>query len=306
MAERIKWNSENANGIVKKNSNGNCEFIEFSYKNNRRSIIITCANCQIPFETFPYRFINGKQSCNKCNGKVTWTIESLREFVKNRTGGELISTEYKNNNTLFEVTCRCGKNYKTTVKRIHNGKTTCESCTNERLSQKFTKPVQEFEREVYELVGDKYKVVGKYKNRKTKVLMKHLLCGYEWLVNPSDFISKESRCPKCNESKGERAIAEWLDSHDFIYEREKRFEWCRLERELPFDFIVFRKDSEILLIEYDGKQHFINDSIFGDLQEIQKRDAFKNECCKNNNIPLLRIPYTKYKNIASILENALL
>ena len=50
------------------------------------------------------------------------------------------------------------------------------------------------------------------------------------------------------------------------------------------------------LIEYDGEQHFSNkgdNSFFTDnLETRQKNDACKNNYCKDNNILLLRVPFT--------------
>ena len=34
-----------------------------------------------------------------------------------------------------------------------------------------------------------------------------------------------------------------------------------------------------------------------ELQKIQKRDAFKDKWCKENNISLIRIPYTKFDSL---------
>ena len=58
------------------------------------------------------------------------------------------------------------------------------------------------------------------------------------------------------------------------------------------------------IIEYDGEQHFIEES-FGDskisgkekLIKQKQYDAIKNEYCFSHNIPLIRIPYTHYKDI---------
>ena len=55
---------------------------------------------------------------------------------------------------------------------------------------------EEFVKEVYDLVGDEYTVLGEYVNSKTKILMKHNICNYEWMVNPCDFLSGK-RCFKC-------------------------------------------------------------------------------------------------------------
>ena len=59
-----------------------------------------------------------------------------------------------------------------------------------------------------------------------------------------------------------------------------------------FDFYV----NNNYLIEYDGQQHFESVEYFGGEEQLkiqQKRDTYKNQWCKENNIPLIRIPYTK-------------
>ena len=54
------------------------------------------------------------------------------------------------------------------------------------------------------------------------------------------------------------------------------------------------------LIEYDGEQHFEPFGYDKDLSKFistQERDAYKNQWCKENNIRLIRIPYTEYNNL---------
>lgn len=55
------------------------------------------------------------------------------------------------------------------------------------------------------------------------------------------------------------------------------------------------------LIEYDGSQHFVADNYKWNtaekLEKTKEHDAFKNQWCKENNIPLIRIPYTHMKEI---------
>ena len=57
-----------------------------------------------------------------------------------------------------------------------------------------------------------------------------------------------------------------------------------------------------ILIEYDGAQHYeeCGHGWFTEekLQEIKKRDEYKTKWCKENNIPLIRIPYTEYENLS--------
>ena len=95
----------------------------------------------------------------------------------------------------------------------------------------------------------------------------------------------------CSGSIGEEAIFTLLKNAGYKFETEKTFNTCNFDKPARFDFYV----SNSYLIEYDGIQHF---KVHGwNTQErfeyIQKHDEYKNQWCKENNIPLIRIPYTK-------------
>ena len=81
--------------------------------------------------------------------------------------------------------------------------------------------------------------------------------------------------------------------------QKKKFSSCKDKTYLPFDFYVNNK----YLIEYDGQQHYDKKSIF-DYEYTHKHDIIKSEWCKNNKIPLIRIPYTRYNDLC--LEDLLL
>ena len=55
---------------------------------------------------------------------------------------------------------------------------------------------EEFINEIFNLVGNEYKVLSEYINTNTKIKMKHNKCGNEYLTTPNNFLSG-SRCPKC-------------------------------------------------------------------------------------------------------------
>ena len=70
-----------------------------------------------------------------------------------------------------------------------------------------------------------------------------------------------------------------------------------------FDFAIIDNNKLHYLIEYDGEQHFSfkeNTDYWNNkenFQQTQQRDMIKNQWCKNNNIPLIRIPYTQYDKL---------
>ena len=85
---------------------------------------------------------------------------------------------------------------------------------------------------------------------------------------------------------------------------------CVSKRNLKFDFYIPKLN---LAIEYDGQQHFEPVDFSGKGYEsaleiynnTRMRDKIKDDFCANNNIRLLRIPYTEYENIHDILINNL-
>lgn len=98
-------------------------------------------------------------------------------------------------------------------------------------------------------------------------------------------------------SAGENKIAHLLLNAKMDYSKQQTFQSCRslqTQALLRYDFFV----NNNYLIEYDGEQHFKENTFFRDsLKEIQQRDAIKNQWCKDNNIPLIRIPYTHYDDL---------
>lgn len=111
-----------------------------------------------------------------------------------------------------------------------------------------------------------------------------------------------THCSNCKiKSKGETKISELLNNNNIPFIMEKTFESCKnpeTNTRLRFDFYV----NDSYLIEYDGEQHFIPrgweaDNREEELQLVQARDACKNQWCKENNVPLIRIPYTQLNNL---------
>ncbi|MCL9637718.1 hypothetical protein L2095_23520 [Bacillus zanthoxyli] len=301
-----RWTFEKADRFVREESNGDCKLLSIGKINNRDYMKVRCA-CGNEFDVMYYQFKNGKRKCNDCNRKSRYSLKQLKDFVKENSTSLLLSDKYSNNNQSLKFICHCQNEFETTLKIFRKGKRQCDNCTNSALSIKFSKSANEFKKEVFETVNNEYMVVGEYRNRKTKVEMKHNTCGTEWLVNPSDFLHKNSRCPVCNESKGEKAVSEWLISNGLSFETQYKFKDCVHKRKLPFDFAVFKDGKLFMLIEYDGKQHFLK-GCFGtnNYEEIKKNDQIKTDYCQRNQIPLLRIPYTKFNQITTILGNTLL
>ena len=117
-------------------------------------------------------------------------------------------------------------------------------------------------------------------------------------------------CGCLKKSKGELKIEELLESLEIhyaeqytVYIEQNKYEVIQ-KHPYYFDFAILDKNDTVkYLIEYDGSQHFTykeNSDFWNNKEEFhltQTRDALKNQWCKDNNIPLIRIPYTHYDKL---------
>lgn len=120
-------------------------------------------------------------------------------------------------------------------------------------------------------------------------------CGSIIEVETSNLTTGHTQSCGCVKSRGEEKIATILTNNNILFEKEKYF---TSYHDMRFDFYLPEYNC---CIEYDGSQHF-NDA-HGNwnnenmLKENKKKDKKKNQWCKDNNICLIRIPYTFLNNI---------
>jgi len=108
-------------------------------------------------------------------------------------------------------------------------------------------------------------------------------------------------CGCIGKSKGEQIISQILTENKIFYEQQKIFKNCKFSDTnyyARFDFYV----NNHYIIEYDGEQHFRYRNNYGwnteeNFKKVQEHDKFKNQWCKDNNIPLIRIPYTHLNDL---------
>ena len=117
-------------------------------------------------------------------------------------------------------------------------------------------------------------------------------------------------CGCMKKSKGEWYIEQLLENNSFIYSEQytiyiEQQEYNVLQKHpYYFDFAIFKDNKELdYLIEFDGQQHFEykeNKNCWNNEENFEKtqvRDNLKNQWCKDNNIPLIRIPYWHLKDL---------
>lgn len=202
--------------------------------------------------------------------------------------------ERRHGNIVWKCKCDCGNIHNTYTYLLTSGQ--CQSCgclKNELTAQRFSKN---------DLIGQRFgKLIAIEKDSTCKTANGSYMikckcdCGNEILVNPQHLRNHHvNSCGCLNMSIGELKINQLLTENNIPFEQEKKFLDCKNPKTnypLRFDFYVDNK----YLIEYNGRQHTESDGGWGEsIEDIQARDDYKKQWCKEHNIPLIIIPYTQY------------
>lgn len=107
-------------------------------------------------------------------------------------------------------------------------------------------------------------------------------------------------------SNGEKRIKDFLERLQIKFIQQYRFDDCRDQNVLPFDFYL--PDSKVI-IEFDGRHHFEPVTFNGVsheralylYQKTVEHDKIKDDYCKIHGIKLIRIPYWNQDEIDVIL-----
>lgn len=106
----------------------------------------------------------------------------------------------------------------------------------------------------------------------------------------------------CLVSAGEAKIRQLLRDNNILFDTQISFSDCvsNSGNPLRFDFGVYDTNGKLIyLIEYQGIQHYSEVAWTHDnLATRQERDEIKRNYCKNNNIPLIEIPYTIFPQLS--------
>jgi vacuolar-type H+-ATPase subunit D/Vma8 len=182
---------------------------EDEYKNITNNIKIKC-KCGNEYNTTFHFFKSGnKRQCNKCGrqnmrDKQSLSLEEVKKYIEvdSNSGCVLLSKEYINNQENLDVRCKCGNAFKVSFANFKNGsrKRYCNDCGNLNKSLKRKKGIEKFKKEVYDLVGREYEVLGEYIDALTKIKIRHnseRCNNNEYEVIPADFLHG-TRCPICS------------------------------------------------------------------------------------------------------------
>lgn len=198
--------------------------------------------------------------------------------------------QYRGDKTYCLCDCDCGKEHICSLSNLISGHTTSCGCASGDKC---------WENRRVNLIGLRFgnlvvlEMLYGYKNGQTYCRC-ICDCGCETIVYLGNLKSGKTMSCGCMEGKsaGERMVKDILIENQINFIPQKRFDDCRHINPLPFDFYLPNYNT---CIEFDGIQHFKPIDYFGGEKEFQSRkinDEIKTKYCENNNIHLIRLPYT--------------
>ena len=220
---------------------------------------------------------------------------------------EVIERDYnptsKQHSTFWFCKCNiCGNIYSVSRDSLVNKKSECcNKCKGEKIRQK----AEERGLTTWHK-GDRFGMLEVIESAGTKGNHSYVKCKCDCgnIVNvrvehlKGTSHGRTISCGCASKSSGEIKITKILEEANIEFQVQYRIKDFNISS--PFDFAIFNNGVLLGLIEYDGEQHFESIDFFGGEEKLklqQERDERKNKWCKENNIRLIRIPYTEYNNL---------
>jgi hypothetical protein len=279
------------------------DYSKVTYNGNKINITLICLE-HGEFNQIPSVHLSGG-GCKKCSQKKEKgvIVVTKNEFINKakKVHGDKYNyslVNYINNKTKINIICPIHGIFEQAPSN-HLTKSGCHKCSRNLVAKKLTMTTEEFILRANNMHGNKYDYsLSSYKGSHAKI---KIICPEhgEFQQKANDHMCGYG-CYKCNESKGEREIRNYLKNNNIIFTEQKKFSNCKNIKLLPFDFYLPEYN---ICIEFNGRQHYEPLDYFGGNKrfiEQQKRDKIKMEYCLNNNIPLIVIKHNE--NINSILK----
>lgn len=253
-----------------------------------------------------YNLTHGKtQSCG-CYQKEVISDISTKDLT-NQVFGRLTvlekdTSKKTDHNCYWNCKCSCGNIISVRGDCLKNETTQSCGCFRKEQTKEALKKDLKGQRFGRLLVLEE----GPKKNNQAGIVWKcQCDCGNVKNIASHALISGATCSCGCLKSKGNLKIKNLLTKNNISFVSEYSFKNLinpETGYALYFDFAIFQNQKLSHLIEYDGIQHFLEEPrgyfSMEAIKKIRKFDNLKNEYCKKNNIPLIRIPYTQYKTLS--------
>ena len=249
-----------------------------THKNGRTAWRCKC-DCGNEIDVFTFCLRNGNTSSCGCG-----QTNQVKNELNNRYG-KLTVIDYigiNNHHAEWQCKCDCGNIITAKGDLLRNGSVTSCGCS---------------------------KIIDETNNRYGKLFVISMAyidnhcafwnckcdCGNEIIVAGNHLRTGHTTSCGCIKSVGEMRINMILSQANINYSTQ--YTVFIDKAYYRFDCAILDDNNNLIrLVEFDGEQHY-EESNFYDYQTTHHNDLLKNQYCKENNIPLVRIPYWERNNI---------
>lgn len=191
-------------------------------------------------------------------------------------------------NSKFWFNCECGHSFESKIIEISKSNKWCpyccfppiRLCENIECIQCFNKSFKSHDKSKY---WDETNITiprKVFKNSHGKYLFN---CdnNHKFVMSIKAITKQQQWCPKCTNKTEKKLYDKLITIYDDL-EFQFRANWCRnckTNKHLPFDYVLNEKN---IIIELDGKQHFMQVNNWANPEETQKRDILKMKMANEN------------------------
>ena len=223
----------------------------------------------------------------------------------------LEKTDKRTNNrsVIWKCKCDCGNLCEVSRDSLMQGTQSC-GCLQKEIAHELGK------KSGYDLTNQRFGkliAIKLIENKEERTWLCQCDCGNLCEVKSKDLLRKHvSSCGCLKKSLGELLIENILKENNISFITQYHNNNCRFSDSNYYAYFDFYVDNKYI-IEFDGKQHFSPQCFNNNISKLEaekqfkktkEHDEIKNQWCKDNNIPLIRIPYTHLQDLC--LEDLLL
>ena len=250
-------------------------------------------------------------NCNFCNEK---SFSSHEKSIYWSNINKLTPRQvFKSSNVKFWFNCECGHLIEKTPGSITRGNWCpycCfppnKLCEYDNCEQCLSKSFKSHEKSNFWSDKNELKPRQVFRNSQNKYLF-NCANGHEFSVSLSCVSGQNVWCSKCT-NKTEQKLYDKLITIYKNLQYQFRTEWCRnigTNNFLPFDYVL---EENKIIIELDGKQHFVQVNNWCNPEATRKRDIYKMFKANENGYSVIRILqydvyHDKYNWLNELKEN---
>jgi very-short-patch-repair endonuclease len=201
---------------------------------------------------------------------------------------------FKNSGSKFFFDCYiCNHEFNIELEHLNTENVWCSYCSNppkilckdEKCETCFEKSFAGHPKSIYWSDKNLLKPRDVFRAVADSYIFNCINCGNEYTTR-LDTISRGSWC-SCTMNKTETKLEKWLtENYNLNIEKQKKFEWCKNDRPLPFDFCI---EGYKIIVELDRRQHFVQVKYWNSPEEQQEWDKYKMDCANQNGYSVIRL-----------------